>query len=105
MGSPKASNLLIIGGSAAFGVHTNCTSSLQPSTCQKWKTFKNIFDILTIHNDEMSYIKHVLDPLCVFFTLFGCLGELLPRGLGHNLLMQFSSLVNSKMEISETVFF
>ena len=29
----------------------------------------------------------------------------LPRGLGHNLLMHFSSLGNSKMEISETDFF
>ena len=28
-----------------------------------------------------------------------------PRGLGHNLLMQFSSLCSSKMEISETDFF
>ena len=30
------------------------------------------FDILTIHNDQMSYVKHVLDPLYVFFALFGC---------------------------------
>ena len=29
----------------------------------------------------------------------------LPRGLGHNLLMQFSSLGSSKMEISKTDFF
>ena len=29
----------------------------------------------------------------------------LPRGLGHNLLMQFSRLSSSKMEISETDFF
>ena len=42
-----------------------------------------------------------------FFTLFGCLGGGggLPRGLGHNLLMQFSSLGSSKMEISESDFF
>ena len=32
----------------------------------------DFFDILTIHNDQMSYVKHVLDPLHVFFTLFGC---------------------------------
>ena len=31
------------------------------------------FNILTIHNDQISYVKHVLDPLYVFFTLFGCL--------------------------------
>ena len=29
----------------------------------------------------------------------------LPSGLGHNLLMQFSRLRSSKMEISETDFF
>ena len=32
----------------------------------------DFFDILTIHNDQTSYVKHVLDPLYVFFTLFGC---------------------------------
>ena len=30
-------------------------------------------------------------PLYVFFTLFGCWGGGVPRGPGHNLLMQFSS--------------
>ena len=47
-------------------------------------------------------------PFYVFFTLFGCWGGgwgWLPRGLGHNLLMQFSCLGSSKMEISETDFF
>ena len=46
-------------------------------------------------------------PLFVcFFTLFGCWGGGgVPMGLGHNLLMQFSSLGNSKMEISKTHFF
>ena len=44
----------------------------------------------------MSYVKHVFAPLCVLFTLFGCVcvgggGGGLPRGLGHNLLMQFST--------------
>ena len=45
-------------------------------------------------------------PLYVFFTLFGCFfwGGV-PTGLGHNLLVQFSSLGSSKMEISETDFF
>ena len=33
----------------------------------------NFFDTLTIHNDQMPYVKHVLDPLYVFFTPFGCL--------------------------------
>ena len=43
-------------------------------------------------------------PFYVFFTLFGCGGGGLPRGLGHNLLMQFSSLGSSKWEFSETDF-
>ena len=45
--------------------------SFPPSTAQKWKFFKTSFDILTIHNDIISYVKHVLDPLCVFFILLG----------------------------------
>ena len=66
----------------------------------------DFFHILTIQNDQISYVKHVLAPLYVFFTLFGCLGGGgLPRGPGHNLLMQFSSLGSSKMEISETDLF
>ena len=45
--------------------------------------------------------------LCVFHHIFGCWGGLgggLPRGLGHNRLMRFSSLSDSKMKISETEF-
>ena len=34
----------------------------------------DFFDTLTIQNDQISYVKHVLDPLHVFFTLFGCGG-------------------------------
>ena len=29
---------------------------------------------VTIQNDPISYVKHVLAPLCVFFTVFGCWG-------------------------------
>ena len=66
----------------------------------------DFFDTLTIQNDQISHVKHVLAPFYVFFTLFGCWGGGgLPRGLGHNLLMQFSRLNSSKMEISETDFF
>ena len=32
----------------------------------------DFFDILIIQNDQISYVKHVLAPLDVFFTLFGC---------------------------------
>ena len=44
------------------------------------------FDTLTIQNDQISYVKHVLAPLHVFFTVFGCVcvgGGGVPRGLGH----------------------
>ena len=39
----------------------------------------------------------------MFFTLFGCLDG--GKGLGHNLLMQFSTLGSSKIEIFNTDFF
>ena len=66
---------------------------------------KTIFDIVTTYNDEICYVKHVLDPLCVFFTLFGCGGGCTKGSRAHNLLMQFCGLGSSKMEISETDFF
>ena len=56
----------------------------------------DFLDILTIQNDEISYVKHVLDPPHVFFTLFGRLDA--GKGLGHNVLMQFSTLSSSKTE-------
>ena len=31
-----------------------------------------MFLILTVRNDQIAYVKHVLDPLYVVFTLFGC---------------------------------
>ena len=57
----------------AFGVCTNCQFS---TLCRsKMENFaKHFFDIVTTYNDEICYVKHVLDPLCVFFTLFGCWG-------------------------------
>ena len=59
----------------AFGVSTNRLSSFQPFTSQKWKlSAKHFFDIVTTYNDEICYVKHVLAPFYVFFTLFGCWG-------------------------------
>ena len=29
------------------------------------------FDVVTTHNDQPSYVKHVLGSVYVFFTLFG----------------------------------
>ena len=45
----------------------------------------DFFDTLTVQKDQISYAKHVLAPLYVFFTLFGCVagGGGVPRGLGH----------------------
>ena len=65
------------------------------------------FDIVTTHNDHPRYVKHVLGRIYVFFTLFGyqvreCRGA--PKGLLHNLLMQFFTLGSSKMEVFETCF-
>ena len=85
----------------AFGVCANCFSGLYRSKMENLQFF---FNIVTTHNDQMFYVKHVLARLCVFFTLFGCWGGV-PRGPGHNLLKQSSSLGNSKMEISKTDFF
>ena len=34
----------------------------------------DFFDIVTIQNDQTSYVKHVLAPFHVFFTVFGCGG-------------------------------
>ena len=31
-----------------------------------------LFDIVTTHHDQPSYVKHVLGRICLFFTLFGC---------------------------------
>ena len=52
-------------------------STLCSSKIEIFKT--EFFDIPAIHNDQISYVKHVVDPLYVFFTLFGYLDR--GRGL------------------------
>ena len=47
-------------------------SSLGNSKMEIFKT--DFFYIVTIENDQIPYVKHVLAPLYVFFTLFGCWG-------------------------------
>ena len=90
------------GGPKGAGAQPAC-AVFQPLVAQKMEISEtDFFDTLTIHNDQISYVKHVLDPLHVFFTLFGCCGGTgggLPRGPGHNMLMQFSSLGTSKMVV------
>ena len=46
----------------------------------------DFFDTLIIQKDEVSYVKHVLTPLYVFFTLFGCRRGGVPKGLQHTCL-------------------
>ena len=50
-------------------------------------------DIVTIQNDQISYVKHVLAHRCVLFTLFGWGGGGLPRGLGTTCLCSFPASV------------
>ena len=90
-------------GGSQGGWGTTCLCSFPASAAQKWKFLKLIFFTSTIHNDQISHVKHVLDPIHMFFfTVFGCLDR--GKGLGHNLLMQFFTLGTSKMEIFKTDF-
>ena len=79
------------------------------SKIEVFETF--FFDIVTTQNDHPRYVKHVLGRIYVFFTLFGNPvragggGGGAPRGLVHNLLMQFFTPDSSKMEVFETSFF
>ena len=54
---------------------------------------------MTIQNDQISYVKHVLAPLYVFSHYLGGGGGWLPRGLGLNLLMQFSRPSSPRMVV------
>ena len=46
----------------------------RPSRSKMEISETDVFDTLTIQNDQISHVKHVLAPLYVFFTLFGCYG-------------------------------
>ena len=53
--------------------YTTCLCSFSPYTAQKSK-FPNLlffFDTVTTHNDQPSYVKHVLGSISVFFTRGG----------------------------------
>ena len=93
----------------AFGVCTNCLSSFPPSIGQKWKFLqKKIFDIVTTYNDEICYVGHVLDPLCMFFTRFGCGGGGgggVTRSLGHTTcLCSFPASAAQKWKFPKLIF-
>ena len=66
------------------------------------------FNIVTIPYDHPRYVKHVLGRIYLFFTLLWYYlrgGGGSPKGLVHNLLMQFFTLGCSKIEVSETYVF
>ena len=54
----------------------------------------DFFDTLTIQNDQISYVKHVLDPLHVFFTLVGGVCGGVPRGVGFYAVFRPRQLKN-----------
>ena len=52
----------------------------------------DFFDIMTIQNDEISYVKHALAPISVFHPILGVFfGGGAPKGSRAHLLRQFSS--------------
>ena len=78
----------------------------------KIEVFKTcFFDVVTTQYDHPSYPKHVFGRIWTFFTSFGYWvgggggGGAVPKGLVHNLLMQFFTLDRSKMEVFKTCFF
>ena len=77
----------------------------------KNQSFPNFFyDILSTRYDHPSFAKHVLGRIYVFVTLFGYLvrwggGGGSSKGWVHNLLLQFFTLVSSKIKFFETHFF
>ena len=65
----------------------------------------DFFDIMTIQNDQIFYVKHVLDPLHVFFTLFGCGGGGGGRDLGHTTcLCSFPASAAQKWKFPKLIF-
>ena len=80
----------------AYAIFTLGSSKIEDS-----ETY--FFDILTTGYDHPRDVKHVLGRIYVFFTLFGYWVQGgFPKGLGHNLLMQFFTLGSSKIEVLET---
>ena len=76
--------------------------TLGSSKIEVFETY--FFDIMTTQYDHPRYVRHVLGRIHVFFTLFGYWvrgGGGPPKGLLHNLLMQFFTLGSSKIEVFE----
>ena len=63
------------GGGAPTGSRVQPANAVFPPQQLKNGNFRTyFFDTLTIQNDQISHVKHVLAPLYAFFTLFGCWG-------------------------------
>ena len=95
-------------GGAPKGLVHNLLMQFFTLGSSKMEVFETcFFDIVTTQNDHPRYVKHVLGCICVFFTLFGYWvgGGGSPKGLVHNLLMQFFTAGSSKIEVFETCFF
>ena len=76
----------------------------------KIEVFETCFyDIVTTQYDLPRYVKHVLGRIYMIFTLIWVLGlgggGGAPRGLVHNLLVQFFTVGSSKIEVFETCFY
>ena len=55
------------------GLGHNLLVQFSTLSTSKMEIFKpDFFDVLPIHNGQTSYVEHVLNPLYVCFTLFGC---------------------------------
>ena len=89
--------------------------TLGSSKIEVFETF--FFDVVTTQNDHPSYVKHVpggggVPRDWAAFTWFSPYlgirsggGGGSPKGLVHNLLMQFFTPGSSKIEVFETCFF
>ena len=83
-------------------------SSLGSSKMEIFET--DSFCVLTIQNHQKSYLKHVLDPLCVCFTLFGCFflrggGGGGQGGWGATCLCSFPASAAQKWQLLKLIFF
>ena len=67
----------------------------------------NFSDILTIQNDQIPYVKHVLAPLYLFFTLLGFSGAGggSQGGRGKTCLCTFPALAAQKWKFLKLIFF
>ena len=103
------------GGGAPKGMVHNLLMQFFTLDSSKMEVFKPcFFDIVTTQYAHLSYLKHILGRLWVFFTLFGYWlvgggggggGGGAPKGMVHNLLMQLFTLDSSKTEVFKTCFF